>query len=303
MLKALLLILLVLVPLAVPAAAQDRVTLGYGRIFNNDGMGDARDRWRTGSYAVSMLRGPSWHGTLPPRFGEVLELRARAEVIAPVNLANPRPTDRPHAGALSVGLHSHFAAAGAEARLGLDLVAIGPQTGLRGFQRALHRLVGLPLPSKTAPQVGNDLHPTLSAELGRSFSLGGSARFRPFLEAQAGVESYVRLGGDLVIGNFGTGALMLRDQVTGQRYSGIAGPRAEGFSVTLGGDVARVFDSAYLPAAGPVTHTDTRTRLRAGLHWRGRKSEVFYGLTRLGREFSTQPTGQTLGSLRLSLRF
>ena len=43
--------------------------------------------------------------------------------------------------------------------------------------------------------------------------------------------------------------------------------------------------------------------VEAGLRWRGEKSEVFYGVTHLSREFQGQPTGQTVGSLRLKLRF
>jgi hypothetical protein len=40
---------------------------------------------------------------------------------------------------------------------------------------------------------------------------------------------------------------MVRDQTTGQRYRGIAGTLRQGVSLTLGGDVAHVFSSIYLP--------------------------------------------------------
>ena len=46
------------------AAAQDRVTLGWGRLLTNDLLGDGRDRWRTGSYTLSRVRGPAWGGSL-----------------------------------------------------------------------------------------------------------------------------------------------------------------------------------------------------------------------------------------------
>ena len=84
--------------LAAPASTQERVTLGWGRMFTNDGLGDLEDRWRTGSYTVSRVRGPSWSGELPGRFGEILEFRARAEIIAPENLTVAAPGDRRYAG-------------------------------------------------------------------------------------------------------------------------------------------------------------------------------------------------------------
>ena len=40
------------------ALAQDRTILGYGRLFNNDLIGDGHDRWRTGSYHFSVVTGP-----------------------------------------------------------------------------------------------------------------------------------------------------------------------------------------------------------------------------------------------------
>ena len=284
------------------AVAQDRVTLGFGRFFSNDAIGDGDDRWRTGSYSVSMIRGQSWKG-VAPTFGELLEFRVRTEIIAPANLSNPSPTDRRYVGALSLGVHTYTTLAGAEARLGLDLVATGPQTGVGRLQRQLHKLFGMTPPGNLGAQISNKVYPTLSAELGRDLRLTGGSTLHPFIEAQAGVEDYVRVGGDLVIGRFGAGALMLRDPVTGHRYIGVRGAETPGVSFVLGGDVARVFDSAYLPTGGAVALKDTRSRLRAGLHWRGEKSEVFYGITRLSREYETQPSGQTVGSLRLRLRF
>ncbi|MFN4170581.1 MAG: lipid A-modifier LpxR family protein [Pseudorhodobacter sp.] len=291
-------------PVLAQSGAIDRGTLGFGRFFSNDAIGDGKDRWRTGSYTVSMVRGPGWSYALPSRFGEIVEYRLRSEVIAPANLAAPAATDRRYVGALSLGMHTHFALAGAEARVGFDLVATGRQTGVGQLQRRVHRLLDLKSPAPAlAGQIGDALHPTLSAELGQSFRLSERLRIRPFVEAQAGVESYLRVGGDLTFGSFGEGALLLRDQVTGQRFTGIRGTDGAGTSFVLGGDVARVQDSAYLPSGGAAALEGTRSRLRAGLHWRGEKSEVFYGVTRLSREFFGQPAAQTVGSLRLRLRF
>tara|TARA_R110002110_G_scaffold214702_9_gene428428 strand:- start:34689 stop:35600 length:912 start_codon:yes stop_codon:yes gene_type:complete len=301
--KVLLAAFAVLLSLPSLAIAQERMTLGFGRMFSNDGIGDTNDRWRTGSYAVSMVRGPQWQGVLPASFGEVIEYRGRMEIIAPSNLTNPSPADRRYVGTLSFGAHTYFRALSGEARVGLDLVATGSQTGVGKLQSALHGLFGIAKPGNLDNQIGNAVYPTVSVEFGKTYFFGASGQVRPFAEAQAGVESYVRVGGDITFGNFGKGSLMLRDQVTGQRYYGVLGTPERGTSMTVGGDFAKVFDSAYLPKGGAVVMSDTRSRLRAGLRWRGEKSEVFYGVTRLGREFESQPSGQVVGSLRFKLRF
>jgi len=282
--------------------AQKHVTLGYGRFFSNDALGDGKDRWRTGSYAISMIRGVGWDGALPNQFGDLLEYRVRTEIIAPANLATPSPTDRRYVGALSAGVHAHFGRGATEVRLGADVVGIGPQTGVGSLHRALHKAFGMTSPGNLATQLPNHIYPTVSAELGKTYRFGNT-RLRPFVEAQAGVESYVRVGGDLVFGAFGQGAMMLRDQVTGQRFVGVPGAVVQGLSATIGGDIARVFDSAYLPKTGPIALRQNRSRVRAGVNWRGEKSEIFYGVTHLGREFKGQSSGQTLGSLKLHIRF
>ena len=69
MLRRCVLCLLALSPLAAPVAAraEDQVALGWGRLFNNDFLADMQDRWHTGSYSVSQMRGLHWRGTLPTR--------------------------------------------------------------------------------------------------------------------------------------------------------------------------------------------------------------------------------------------
>lgn len=283
-------------------AETERVTLGWGRLFTNDALGDGRDRWRTGSYTLSRIRGPQWDGVLPARPGEVLEFRLRAETIAPADLVTPDPFDRRYAGLLGVGLHTHFAMQGIETSVGLDVVVTGQQTGLGRFQKRVHDLLDLPRPEVLGEQIPDDAHPLLTLELGRTIPLGVS-RVRPFVEAQAGVEDLVRAGVDLSFGQFDTGALMVREAVTGQRYRAVALDRVEGYSVTVGADAARVRGSVFLPEGGAAELSETRHRVRAGLHWQGARSEVFYGLTWMGPEFEQQPEGQLLGSVNLRLRF
>lgn len=305
MLKRLLLAAALVAAGIVPALAEGRVTLGWGRMFSNDQIGDGNDRWRSGSYSVSRVRGLSWQGQLPSQFGEILEFRGHSGIVAPSNLITPAARDRRYAGILSFGLHSHFDWKGAEVALGGDLVFTGNQTGVGGFQNWIHDRMGISGPSNAVldNQIGNAVYPTLVAEMGRTYALGEIARVRPFVEARAGVESLLRIGGDITIGDLGRDDLMLRDVTTGQRYRAVEGDRDEGFSLTLGGDMARVFDSALLPDAGAVTLGDDRYRLRAGVHWQGKKAAAFYGVSYLSPEFDEQAKGQTVGALSLNLRF
>jgi len=289
--------------LAAPVAAQERVTLGWGRQFTNDAIGDGADRWRTGSYAVSRIRGVRWEGVLPETPGEILEFRLRADTIAPENLETPAAIDRRYAGAITVGLHSQFALGAFEADVGGDLVFVGPQTGIGDFQSWVHGALGLGEIGALDTQIDDAVYPTLSGEVARRFSLGDRAEFRPFVEARAGDETLVRAGGDLVIGSLGQQDLMLRDTATGQRFRAVSGAVQPGVSVVMGGDIARVFDSHYLPEGEAVTASDTRHRLRAGVHWQGEKSSAFYGVTYLSPEFDEQDEGQVVGALTLNFRF
>jgi hypothetical protein len=171
------------------------------------------------------------------------------------------------------------------------------------FQRDIHKMFGFDRPTVLDSQIPDGFHPTLEAEIGRNIEVTERLTLRPFVEAQAGVESFVRVGGDMVLGDFGRGGLFARDVVTGQRALGIERDVAQGFSLTLGGDVARVFDSEYLPSGGTADLADSRSRLRAGVHWQGERAAAFYGVTWLGKEYESQPAGQVVGSLRVNLRF
>jgi hypothetical protein len=285
------------------ARADNRVALGWGRLFTNDAIGDANDRWHTGSYTISLLRGQSWTGALPQVAGEILEYRASSEILAPSNLINPSSQDRRYAATFSFGLHAHFDWMGNEISLGGDLVITGPQTGIGSFQKWAHNVLGMEDPTAVENQIEDGLHPTAIAEVGRSFSFGDHVVLRPFVEVQAGIETLVRVGGDVVIGSLGRKDLMLRDTSSGQRFRAVEGVRAEGISFVLGGDMARVFESALLPLGGDVTLSSERTRLRAGVHWQGRRSSMFYGVSYLGPEFDQQRDGQLVGAININLRF
>ncbi|GAA6188211.1 lipid A-modifier LpxR family protein [Litorivita sp. NS0012-18] len=278
--------------------------IGYGRLVTNDLLGDGQDRWRTGSVASSRIyaRAP-WAGALPSQMGEVIELRFSGEIMAPDNLSSPAAGDRPFAGALSLGAHTHFARGQTEFALGADLVVTGKQTGLDGFQTGLHDLLGRGAASAAVrdAQIGDGIHPTLVFEAGRDLSLGG-AQLRPFVEARAGAETLLRVGADMTIGSVGMGELLVRDPVSGQRYRTTENGET-GYSFVLGADMAAVDSSIFLPESRGYALSDARSRARFGVHWQGESSSVFYGLTYLGEEFVGQGEGQVLGSLRLNLDF
>lgn len=284
------------------ADAQGREKIGVGRLFTNDLLGDGQDRWRTGSSVISVVRGGGWDGALPGGMGELIEFRFRGEVIAPDNLVTPAPGDRRYVGALSFGTHTHFQRWGNEFSIGADVVATGPQSGIGEVQSAIHQLLGVAEPAVLDNQIPNGIYPSLTFEMARTFDLTPAVAVRPFVEVQAGVETLVRAGGDIQFGRVGRDALMLRDVTTGQRYRATETAQ-RGFTAVVGGDIAYVEHSTYLPAASGFTLTDTRTRLRAGVRWQGEKSSVFYGVTWLGEEFTAQPDSQVTGSLRLDFRF
>ena len=281
---------------------QGRETLGQARLFTNDRIGDGRDRWRSGAYGISTVRGSSWDGHLPLRMGEIMEYRFRGEVIAPDNTNNPAPGDRLFAGVLSVGAHTHFTWHGLEMALGADIVAMGEQTGVRHLQEVVHDLFSLQSNNLENYQVDNGVYLHGTMEIGHTFDLG-PGELRPFVELQAGVETMARVGFDVTFGGYGQGGLRLRDVTTGQRISAIDNENDHGFSLMLGGDYAWVDSSRYLPADRGYTPEETRYRLRAGVNYAFGYSNIFYGLTYLSEEFVGQSDGQTLGSVTIALEF
>jgi len=294
--------LILLVCATLGAQAQDRGRLGQARLFTNDVIGDGEDRWRTGAYWVSDVRGPEWGGVLPDRIGTIMEYRFRGEVIAPNNLNSPAPGDRLFAGVLSVGAHTHFDWHGYEVSFGADVVGMGEQTGIRHLQEAVHDAFSLSSSNVENFQVDNGIYLHGTLELGREFELGNS-RLRPFVELQAGVETMARAGFDWTIGGYGAGGLRLRDVTTGQRISALDSPDDHGFSFLLGGDIAYVDSSRYLPSDRGYVPDDMRYRLRAGANYAFGASNIFYGMTYLSEEFVGQPNGQTVGSLTIALEF
>lgn len=288
----------------VTGAAQERHTLGYARLFTNDYFGDRHDRWRSGGYSFSVLRGFGWDGRRPEAVGALLEYRLRSEVITPGRgLAGV--DDRPYVGAVSFGLHTHFSRGPAEVSLGADLVAIGPQTGVSDFQEYYHDTLSMPVPPGVERQLEDAFHLGGTAELVWPVRVSDTMTLRPFVEAQAGVETMLRIGADVILGQVGQSDLLVRDGVSGQLMRGVShDPLAGTFSFVAGADLAQVYSSVYLPEELGFAAKEFRWRARAGVHWQiSDDMSFFYGATYLSEEAVGQIEGQVVGGLKLNFNF
>jgi hypothetical protein len=230
------------------------------------------------------------------------ELRFASGIITPASLATPAASERPYAGYLSAGVHSHFQRGHLNYSIGLDVVVLGPQTRVLEFHRSFHESIGSTEISEAIAlgQVPNGYFPTLVFEVS-SPSQGANYEISPFVEVRYGVEDIVRIGLDVSFGIL-NGSFLVRDMTTGQRYAA-TGRGYDAISFELGADVAAVADSAFLfPGSGVELHP-SRLRARAGIRGSKRGGDFFYGITWLGREFEGQPEGQLVGSVQLSVRF
>lgn len=284
-------------------SAEGREMLGHGRLISNDLLGDFKDRWQSGSVASSRVVGYGWNGFLPDRPFDILEYRLGGQVMTPEDFRNPDDGDRPFAGALSLGLHTHFQRGGTEFALGADLVVTGPQTGLGDLHTGLHDMLqqNPARPSVLDDQIEDGFHPTFVGETGRQFAVGQGI-IRPFSELRWGAETLARVGADLTFGPVGQGELLVRDPVTGQRYRSVY-EYVPGMSYVLGGDLAWVDSSVFLPEDRGYEAEKSRARVRAGIHWQGERNATFFGVTYLSEEFKGQDEGQMVGSIRLRVKF
>lgn len=301
--RCLFVLFLSLIPLGTVASAETRELLGVGKLFTNDYLGDGRDRYQSGSYVRSYVRGPAdWNGE-PQDFGDIREYRLRSAIIASDGMG-AAPGDRPYAGVLSVGVHSHFGADTFRGSVGVDITAVGPQTGVSDFQEAAHDFFGLDQARFTDTQLSDNFYLGLTAEAAEVLPLSYGLTARPFAELQLGPEGIARVGADVYFGGSIEDDIMIRDVSTGHLYRSLQKGEVGGFSFVLGADMAAVANSVYLPEDRDVVPSDRRGRLRAGVHWHSADdTSIFYGLTYLSPEFEDQPEGQVTGSLKLNFNF
>ncbi|MGZ9811142.1 lipid A-modifier LpxR family protein [Pseudoroseicyclus sp. H15] len=291
--------LLALFLFAAPAAqAAEWQTLGYAHAFTNDYIGDGHDRWQSGAYTFSALTGAG--PALQERPGRLLEWRLRSQIVMPWIGA----VERPYATALSAAVIAHQAAGPLALSYGVEATRMGPSTGLADGQIAFHERFGFAPPRGATSELPDQSHFGALVEAAWPLSLGeavGGATLRPFAAGRTGVEERLRVGGDLVLGPALSGAMLVRDEVTGQLLPAYG--TAPGLALTVGADIGTLADSAFLPPGGPAP-AEVPWRARAGLHWRAESGAgLFYGLTWLSPEFEGQREGQLVGSLSLTLRF
>ncbi len=107
----------------------------------------------------------------------------------------------------------------------------------------------------------------------------------------------------MIFGKLGGSDFLVRDTTTGQRSVALKDERERSMNFMMGGDVAYVTSSNLLPVASGYTLVSTRVRVRADFYKEFKKASLFYGLTRLGREFAAQLTGQVVGSFSFRTKF
>lgn len=284
------------------AQSAERSLVGVSRIFNNDFLGDGKDRWRTGSYQASATWG-FFGDSAPDRPFALMEYRLRAEILAPESLARTTSfPDRPYAGVIGLGAFTHMERGAYNISFGGELAFVGPSTGLGRFQTWVHERLSIQTPQMLAEQLPNRVYPTVQAEVSRDIEFG-TGILRPFGEVQAGLETYARVGFDAVFGRNLSRNFFLRDPVTGQLMTNVRASDDASWGFMVGGDVAFVDSSRLLPVSRGYRVKQNRTRLRAGIVREAEGGGLFYGVTYLGPEFERQREGQVTGSLHLRLNF
>lgn len=277
--------------------------IGSSRLFNNDFIGDGKDRWRTGSYELSMTFGDPVLDGLPSSPFELMQYRLRAEIISPEDLSAAVPfRDRPYAGVIGLGAFTHYERGDYNVSYGGELVFVGPRTGLDDFQEWAHNLLGIQGPTAAQTQLGNKVYPTVQGEVSRDIRFENTL-VRPFAEVQAGIESYARVGVDAIFGKNLSRNFFLREPITGHLMTNVRHSDDASFGFMMGADVAYVADSQLLPSDRGVEVRSVRPRARAGFAYEGKNAGIFYGLTWLGEEFEQQREGQVTGSLNVKFNF
>ncbi len=276
--------------------------IGTTDIFVNDFLGDGQDRWRSGGYSKSWLYRDGLLG-----YGE---LRGRAEIITPWTPAGQGPNnDRINVGLLGAGAFWEQRMGDTRFHYGGELALLGESTGLHAFQEGFHDLFGYEngynFSERNDPIIDDQISGMISGEVSHSFVMGDYVRVRPFVEAQAGYETFVRGGGDVVIGLLSDVGRWTRDPITGF----ITPMESEflldwrGFSLVGGIDYTYMASSQFFPDSGPVEMEDVRMRARLGLLLDLHFYNVFLGVSELSEEFTTQSEKQRVGLLSVDLRF
>lgn len=229
------------------------------------------------------------------------------------NATTVRPGDRPYAGLLYGAIRTHFAALHLQHTVTVLGGVIGPPAGGAAVQTAVHKLLGDPLRVGWPHQI--ETEPALGVAWGAERAVRTS-RLLPGVPLRAELTPQIGLEGG-TLRSAARGAL--RAAVTwGSATAGesappyaldqavSAGMRApSGVSVTVWAryEVARVTQNALLtsrvygsvqPGTVPLPYLTSAT---VGIAVRWGRYGVEYSLTRLGREYRTEPSSFRYGTV------
>lgn len=272
--------------------------------FTNDFLGDSHDRWRSGSYTLFLgYEGENF-------WGMAHDYSFRAEIISPWGArAQANSDDRPYVGMLGFGLFANEGYGSIDINAGGEILFVGDQTGIADLQQGFHETAGIAgyLPENSrSRRVENDVTGMLSAEIARNFIVAKSINVRPYIGAQVGYETFARVGADLVMGGYAEAERFVRDPVSGfvQPSSRSRAERMRNVSFLIGADYTYVDHSDFFPDWSNVEMQNERVRVRAGIQAGvPPQFSVFFGLTHLSKEFTTQVESQTIGVLSLEFPF
>lgn len=277
---------------------------GAGWLLTNDVLGDGEDRWETSSTAISAAYLIGTDDLETNRPFQVIELRHTTRLVSPGWLGWTRFIDRPLGAAQSLGLHTHFNTGLIDWTAGADLVFLGEQTGLVDLQDSIH--VALDFDRATDfvldTQIENEVRLAGKVEIGLPYEVDQHLKIRPFLEFSAGVETYGRMGVDLVLGSFGRSGLLAREEVSGFQYA-VTAQEQTGLSLIAGADYTYIDESAFFPDEFEDVMENELTRMRLGLAYSRGKHAFFFGNTWLSEQIKDAPEAQRIGSINYTYKF
>lgn len=297
-----------------PALARellDQPIVGRVSAFSNDYLGDGHDRWRTGAYFTSYITSHTKGNFFDNPTWFAREFRIRSEIIAPSNLgASAKNIDRHFVGMIGTGIFFHRKKNKVESKYGFELVFTGPMTGLLKAQSIAHKPLTFEPVSKYVidSQHPNRIYSNFSYSLARPFQVGSKNKIgvsiRPFVRFDIGVESFARIGADIIIGKGMRYNFFVRDPVTGNLMTGQKSFKSGlRLGVLFGGDVSYMATSAYFNSNRGEEMIAIRHRFRVGVQLEVSNLNIFFGITKFSKEFKKQKTGQSVGSIEIRIRY
>jgi len=279
--------------------------LSYGKMIahvgsmTNDGFGDLGDRWQTGSYQQSFFFADGDQG-----IDQVLEYRLRAQVVSPW-YDSYLFDDLPYANSLAIGAVWHAEMALFDTKFGGEFIITGDQTGLDHVQYTIHDIGGFDNAydprTRKDQRLGDDFHLKFEGEASGDIQITDYAMARPYVSAEMGAETGIRIGTDFIFGSMANddSQFWTRDIVTGQVLS--TNMHRPGISLIAGVDFGHVESTYLIPQGADVEAEHARVRGRLGVQGGIGPVSVFFGQSWLSEEYVGQPDTQRIGPL--SVRF